>query len=233
MLAYDSFGCLIVEDFASGLQRVLPLEATLDPVYQRTLQSLSGKALLRVAGHLVAYRANPLGGEGLASVVVYDIDTGRELYRVPLAPYDPSEDGTTFGLQADGTLVIATNGTCSATVSTIAHPSPLPLGAPACAIDSVRDGRVLLVAPGPGDERLLEWTSIEAPGPHVIASLGNDGLLQAASAEMNESDVVYALNGCYPRVYRAPLAEPGSPPGLPAGCQFACRRSTPCSRRSR
>jgi hypothetical protein len=219
VLAYDSFGCVVVEDFASGLQRIIPLEATLDPVYNRTLQGLDPRALLGVAGRLVAYRDNPFGGEGPASVVVSDIDTGRELYRVPLSPYNPYEDAPTFGLQSDGTLVIVDATSCSATVSTVAHPAPLPLGIPACAVDAVRDGRALIVTPGPGNHRTLAWTSLEAPLAHPIADLGVSGALEAATPVMDETNVAYALSGCWaPSVYRAPLAEPGSPPAPPTSC---------------
>ncbi len=222
VLAYDSFGCLIVEDFASGLQRIVPLAATLEPVHERGLRGLPQGALLRVAGRLVAYRANPPGGEGPASVVVYDIDTGSEVYSVPLPAENAREPGRiaapTFDLQSDGTLVIADPATCSAAVSTIAAPSPRPLGIPACYVRRVRDGRVLVVAPGSGDERVLEWSLIEAPLAHPIADLGSDGYLETVPPDMNETTVLYELSGCYPRVYSAPLAEPGTPPALPNRC---------------
>lgn len=219
VLAYDSFGCVVAQDYGSGLQRIIPLQATLDPVYKETLQQLDPRALLSLAGRLVAYRNNPFGGEGLASIVVYNIDTGNELYRVPLSLYNTSEDAPIFGLQSDGTLVIADAASCSATVSTIAHPSPLPLGIPACTVDAVHDGRALIVTPGPGNHRTLAWTSIEAPLAHPIADLGVDGVLGAATPIMDEANVVYALNDCWaPSVYRAPLAEPGSPPTPPTSC---------------
>jgi len=234
VLAYDSFGCVVVRDFVSGLQRIVPLETTLDPVYSKVVSRLGGNGLLNVAGRLVAYRANPLGGEGQASIVVYDIDTGRELYRVPLPSHNPSVDlfplggpnTPTFGLQADGTLVIANGATCTATVSTIAHPSPLPLGVPACEVDGVNGGRALIVTPGEGHTRtllghdlILAWTTIEAPSAHPIADLGVNGVLETAAPVMGETDVLYTLNGCWaPSVYRAPLTEPGSPPSPPASC---------------
>ncbi len=222
VVAYDSFGCLVIHDFAPGLQRIVPLAATLEPVNERSLRGLPQGALLRVAGRLVAYRANPPGGEGPASVVVYDIDTGSEVYSVPLPAENTREPGRiaapTFDLQSDGTLVIADPETCSATVSTIAAPLPRPLGIPACYVRRVRDGRVLVVAPGAGDERVLEWSPIEAPLAHPIADLGSDGSLETVPPDMNETTVLYELSGCYPRVYSAPLAEPGSPPALPKSC---------------
>jgi hypothetical protein len=226
VLAYDNFGCVVVRDFTSGLQRIIPLEATLGPVYNGAVWQLGGNGLLRVAGRLIAYRANPLGGEGQASVVVYDIDTGRELYRAPLPSYNPPEDlpifgghnTPTFGLQSDGTLVIANGVTCSATVSTIIHPSPSPLGVPACEVDGVSDGRALIVMPG-GHDQTLAWTSIEAPSVHPIADLGVNGVLETAAPIMGETSVLYTLNGCWaPSVYRAALLEPGSPPTPPASC---------------
>jgi hypothetical protein len=223
VVAYDSFGCVVVRDFASGLQRIIPLEATLDPVHSGELVRLPQDALLRVAGRLIAFRANPRGGEGPSSIVVYDIDAGRELYRVPTPPEQhpeagPGVDGPTFDLQPDGTLLIADPSSCIITVSTIADPSPRALGTPACYVRRVRNGRALVVAPGPGGGRVLEWTPIEAPAPHIVADLGRDGILETARAEMNQTDVVYALSGCYPRVYRTQLAEPGAPPTLPARC---------------
>lgn len=102
VVAYDSFGCVIVHDFASGLQRTIPLEATLDPVDRGVLQLSTRATTLRVAGRLVAYRANPLDGEGAGSVVVDNIDTDQALYRVPLPPDDSSGDSPTFDLQSDG-----------------------------------------------------------------------------------------------------------------------------------
>lgn len=223
VVAYDSFGCLVVRDFASGLQRIIPLEATLDPVESNYIEHLPQSALLRVAGRLIAYRANPRGGEGPSSVVVYDIDTGSELYRVPVPPEARPERETnrevpTFDLQSDGTLLIADPSSCTATVSTIAAPSPRALGIPACYVRRVRNGRALLVAPGPGKERVLEWTPLEAPAPHPIANLGKQGMLETVAPEMNETDVVYGLSGCYPRVYRTALTEPGEPPTLPKSC---------------
>lgn len=218
VVAYDSYGCLVIHDFASGLQRVVPLAATLDPVVKGELWRLPQGDLLSVAGRLLAYRANPPGGEGPASVVVYDIETGSVLYTVPLRPEGPESQAPSFALQADGTLVIAYPSSCAATVSTAAAPTPRPLGVPACYVDRLLGGRALLVAPGAGNERLLEWSSLEAPAAHPIAALGVDGILEAVPPEMDESTVLYALNGCYPRIYRAPLAEPGTPPPLPRSC---------------
>ncbi len=234
VLAYDSFGCIVVRDFASGSQRIIPLGATLGPVYNKVVWRLGGNGLLRVAGRLIAYRANPLGGEGQASVIVYDVDTGHELYRVPLPPYNPLVDPSpfggfstpTFGLQSNGTLVIANGVTCSATVSTVAHPSPLPLGIPACEVDGVNGGRALIVMREEGHAQTLvghnltlAWTSIEAPSAHPIAALGVNGVLETATPVMDETNVLYTLNGCWaPSVYRAPLTEPGSPPSPPASC---------------
>ena len=131
-LVYDSYGCPVVEDFSTGLRRTLTLPATLDPVSQGHLVELPPMSLLQVAGHLLAYRANPPGGEGPASAVVYDIETGMVLYSVPLPPLPMFEDGyqlsvPTFALQADGTLLIASEPspkTCQATVSTPANPRP-------------------------------------------------------------------------------------------------------------
>jgi hypothetical protein len=223
VVAYDSFGCVVVRDFASGLQRIIPLEATLDPVESNYLEYLPQSALLHVAGRLIAYRANPHGGEGPSSIVVYDIDTGSELYRVALPSEAqpegrPDREAPTFDLQSDGTLLIADPAFCTATVSTIADPSPRALGIPACYVRGVRSGRALLVAPGPQDERLLEWTPLQAPAPHPIANLGKQGMLETVAPEMNETDVVYGLSGCYPRVYRTTLTEPGAPPALPKSC---------------
>jgi hypothetical protein len=223
VVAYDSFGCLVVRDFASGLQRIIPLEATLDPVERNYIEYLPQSALLHVAGRLIAYRANPHGGEGPSSIVVYNIDIGSELFRVPVPPEAHPERETnrevpTFDLQSDGTLLIANPASCTATVSTITDPTPRALGIPACYVRAVRDGRALLVAPGTGKERVLEWTPLQAPAPHPIANLGKQGMLETVAPEMNETDVVYGLSGCYPRVYRTALTEPGEPPTLPKSC---------------
>jgi hypothetical protein len=219
VLAYDSFGCLVIEDFASPLQRIVPLQATLDPVYGSRLHNLSPNSLLSVAGRLVAYRANPSGGEGQAAVVVYDIDTGSELFRVPLPPYQPYEPAPTFALQPDGTLVVADGNPCTATVSTMADPAPVNLGIPACEVAGLRDGRALIVTLGKRRNEALAWTPIETPFIHPIANLGKESELLKATPVMDETSVAYALGGCWsPRVYRTSLAEPGSPPAPPVTC---------------
>jgi hypothetical protein len=219
VLAYDSYGCLVIHDYASGLQRIVPLQATLDPVDQGTIADLAAGALLRVAGRLVAYRANQPGGEGPASVAVYDIDTGSELYRVPLPPEGSSEPAPTFALQSDGTLVIAGGASCTATVSTVAHPAPVPLGVAACEVDGLHNGQALIVTPGPGDHQALAWTPIKGAMIHPIADLGVHGTLQSITPVMDETDVAYALNSCWmPTVYRTTLTEPGIPPAPPASC---------------
>jgi hypothetical protein len=217
LFAYDSFGCLVATDFTSGRQRILPLDATLDPLEHGWIEHLSPGGLLRVSGRLIAYRANPLGGEGAGSIAVYDFDAGRELYRVPLPSAQPPVPST-FDLAPDGTLVVAHPRSCTATVSTLSSPAPRPLGTPACYVRRVRAGRVLIVAPGPSRHSLLEWTPIGEPAPHAIADLGKRGSLELASPDMDEMDVAYALSGCYPRVFRATLAEPGAPPPLPGHC---------------
>ena len=131
LAGYDSYGCLVVQDFATGLKRVIPLQATLDPVIKGELQRLTEATTLRIAGRLVAYRSNPPAGEGPASIVVYDFDTGEQLYKVALP-----EGAPTFDLEPDGTLVIANPSTCEATVSTISSPSPTALGVPACKVQA-------------------------------------------------------------------------------------------------
>jgi hypothetical protein len=118
VVAYDSFGCVMVQDYGSGLRRTIPLQATLDPFkphksvnpahpIEYWLDSGGWETKLRLAGRLIAYRANPPSGEGKASVAVYDIDTGQDLYSVPL-PRNYLQVGNilspTFGLQTDGTL---------------------------------------------------------------------------------------------------------------------------------
>ena len=128
VVAYDSFGCVMVQDYDSGLRRTIPLQATLDPFkphdslnpahpIEYWLESGGWETKLRLAGRLIAYRANPPSGVGKAAVVVYDIDTGRDLYSAPL-PRNYLQVGNilspTFGLQADGTLVIADARTCTA-----------------------------------------------------------------------------------------------------------------------
>ena len=79
VVAYDSYGCMVVQDFGNRPQTAGQLDATLSPVVKGTLQQLSEGTTLRVAGRLLAYRKNPPGGEGPASVVIYDIDTGGAL----------------------------------------------------------------------------------------------------------------------------------------------------------
>lgn len=218
VVVYDSYGCLVIHNYSTGLQRLVPLAATLDPVVKGDLWRLPQDDLLSVAGGLVAYRANPPGGEGAASVVVYDIDTASVLYDVPLPPEGTDERAPSFALQADGTLVIAHPSSCEATVSTPTAPTPRSLGTPACYIHRLVDGRALLSALDSRGESLLEWSPLQAPTAHPIAALGQSGFLEAASPAMDESTVLYALGGCYPRVYSAPLAEPGMPPPLPDSC---------------
>jgi hypothetical protein len=222
VVVYDSFGCVMVRDFATGLERVIPLEATLAPVVGKSVQYLKLAQMLSVAGRLVAYRANQPDGEGPASVVVYDIDSDRQLYRVALAEAQPtSEDPErpTFALQSDGTLVIANPTTCQATVSTLATPAPSPLGVSACEVSALHDGRALLVTPGPGRDRSLAWTSLQAPALHPLADLGVGAALQPTPAQSDGSEVVYALAGCWaPSVYRTPLVEPGAPAKPPSDC---------------
>jgi hypothetical protein len=233
VVAYDSFGCVMVQDFGSGLQRTIPLPATLDPFkphdslnpahpIEYWLEFGGWETKLRLAGRLIAYRANPPSGAGKASVVVYDIDTGQDLYSVPL-PRDYLQVGKilspTFGLQADGTLVIADARTCTATVSTPQDPAPRVLSIRVCAVRSVMDGRALVVVPRAHDERLLAWTPIQAPTIHPIVALGRYGAWEATQATMNETDVAYALGSCLgTRIYRTSLAEPGTPPTPPRSC---------------
>jgi hypothetical protein len=217
LAGYDSYGCLVVQDFATGLKRVIPLQATLDPVIKRELQRLTEATTLRIAGRLVAYRSNPPGGEGPASVVVYDFDTGEQLYEVALP-----EGAPTFDIEPDGTLVIANPSTCEATVSTIASPTPIPLGVPACKVRRVTGGRALLVVPGEHGHQTLAWTSLQAPALHPIEDLGKRGVLESAPAEMNETEVVYTQAGCWAaNIYRTSLAELGAPPPAPTICPIA------------
>ena len=214
LVGYDSYGCLVVQDFATGLKRVIALQATLDPVVKGTLQRLTEATTLRIAGRLVAYRANPPGGEGPASVVVYDFDTGGQRYTVALP-----EGAPTFDIEPDGTLVIADPSTCEATVSTISSPTPVPLGVPACKVRRVTGGRGLLVVPAGDDHETLAWTSLQTPALHPVEDLGKHGILESVPAEMNETEVVYTQAGCWAaNIYRTSLAEPGAPPPAPATC---------------
>jgi hypothetical protein len=221
LVAYDSYGCVVVQDFATGAKRVIPLEATLDPVINGALQQLGSGTTLRVPGHLVAYRRNPLGGEGPGSVVVYDFDTGEDLYQVPVL-----SGPATFDLESDGTLVIAHQSFCIATLSTAADPSPQPLTVPACRIQRLLDGRVLLVVPGEGKERELAWASLQTPALHPIANVGVEpelenepATLESTLANMNETEVVYTQRSCWAaNIFRTSLAEPGVSPPAPATC---------------
>lgn len=214
LAGYDSYGCLVVQDFATGLKRVIPLQATLDPVIKGELQRLTEATTLRIAGRLVAYRSNPPAGEGPASIVVYDFDTGEQLYKVALP-----EGAPTFDLEPDGTLVIANPSTCEATVSTISSPSPTALGVPACKVRRVTGGRVLIVVPGDHERQTLAWTSLQTPALHPIEDLGKHGVLESVPAEMNETEVLYTQAGCWAaNIYRTSLAEPGAPPPAPATC---------------
>lgn len=222
VLAYDSYGCLVVEDFSSGMQRVLPLQATIDPVSRGRVVELPTASLLQVAGHLVAYRSNPPGGEGAASVVVYDIERGTVLYSVPL-PEAAGEEmpPPTFALQADGTLVIASEpspGVCTATVSAPAQPSPVSLPVPACKVYGLHGGRALVVAPATRG-RILAWTSLEEPALHPIAELGREEELTTTRPVTDGTNVAYSLKSCWrPDVYVTRLTEPGAPPARPGRC---------------
>jgi hypothetical protein len=228
VLAYDSYYCLFVADLsAPGTARVIALPAPLEPIEQERLakkyvRHTGWETPLRVAGRLVAYRANPPTAGANAAVVVYDIDSGRVLYSVPL----PAEDeigefaiGPSFEVQSDGTLVIADARTCTASVSTIAQPVPHPLGIPACAVRGLHEGRALLVVPGPARHRLLAWSPLESPFAHLIADVGRFGVLEAAPAVTDGASVVYAMAGCEAEsIYRAPLSQPGMPPAVASSC---------------
>jgi hypothetical protein len=220
LAGYDSYGCLVVQDFATGLKRVIPLQATLDPVEKGELQRLTEATTLRIAGRLVAYRSNPAGGEGPASVVVYDFDTGEQLYKMAIP-----RGAATFDIEPDGTLVLADPSSCEATVSMISNPSPVALGVPACKVRRVTGGRALLVVPGDHGHQTLAWTSLQAPALHPIEDLGSHGVLESAPAEMNETEVAYTQAGCWAaNIYRTSLAEPGAPPPAPATCPIAVSR---------
>jgi len=52
LAGYDSYGCLVVQDFATGLKRVIPLPATLDPVVKGVLCSRAGSAAARAASEV-------------------------------------------------------------------------------------------------------------------------------------------------------------------------------------
>jgi hypothetical protein len=231
-IAYDSFGCVIVDDFASGTERVIPLEATLNPIARESGPPASARyyvvadgweTKLRLAGGLLAYRANTPSGAG-ASVVVYDVDTSQPLYRVPLpADYAPAPFsdpvGPTFDVQADGSLMIADARSCTATVSTPAQPAPRPFGLRVCAVRRLLDGRALVVVPDGRRRRELAWTPLHDPKLHPVAALGTDGVLEATQATMDERYVAYALGSCWgAHVFRAPLADPGTPPSPPDRC---------------
>lgn len=115
--------------------------------------------------------------------------------------------------------MIADARTCTATVSTPQDPAPRTFPIRVCAVRSVSDGRALVVVPRAHDDRLLAWTPIQAPAIHPIADLGRYGAWEATQATMNETDVAYALGSCWGiRVYRASLAEPGTPATLPQSC---------------
>lgn len=216
LLAYDSFGCVVVEDLASGLTRTIRLEATLDPVLNYVVHE--EPTVLAVAGRLVAYRANTRGGEGPASIVVYDTDSGQVLYRVPVPGPEP-ENRTSFALQSDGTLVVDESHGCAASISTSGEPSPRPLGIAVCRIYGLTNDRLLFTAPAVNSHEILAWTYLQPPAPHVIADVGVSGLLQAAAPRIGSTEAVYALSDCIrPRVYRTDLSEPGTPPTPTASC---------------
>ncbi len=225
-IAYDDYGCLIVVDYATGVKTTLALPATLEPVSGERLWRAPESSLLRLAGPLLAYRENPPGGEGPAQVVVYDLNTQSALYRVPLpaepAAYERSSGPPTFGLEADGTLLIANPSGCQATISTSGEPAPRPFGVPACEIAAVRDGRALLSAPAAGGTREIAWTPLQQPVLHPIADTGAEGVLQKALPALNESEVLYAQAGCYtPAIYRTSLADPGVSPAPTHSCPVA------------
>jgi hypothetical protein len=233
VVAYDSFGCVVVVDRSTGLQRTIALPATLDPFalevanypggrtqYEQSVGEWETK--LRVAGRLVAYRVNPAAGAGQAFVAVADIDTGQTVYSAPLPRdlrYANELVSPTFALQSDGTLLIADARTCTATVSTPQEPTPRALGTPVCAVRAVDDGRALVVVPLAHEQRQLAWTPLGEPRIHPIVALGRYGSREATQATMNETDVAYAQGDCWgARVYRAPLSHPASPPAPPARC---------------
>jgi len=215
VLVYDSFGCVVVRDLASGFERTIRLQATIEPVFREYIDT--EPSVLAVAGRLVAYRANPQGGEGAAAIAVYDIDAGHELYRVPVGAAD-GVNGASFALQADGTLVVARSKACTATVTTPGVPTA-PLGVPACFVEGVAEGRALVVAPAAGGHRELAWTSLSEPALHEMADLGPGGALLAAEPRLSGSTAVYALRDCTaPHVYRAALSAAGLASAPPPSC---------------
>ena len=217
VLAYDSLDCVVVEDLASGLQRIIHLEAPLEPVFAN--EFYYEPTVLAVAGRMVAYRANQVGGTGPAAIVVYDIDSGQELYRVPVPGPSLALGGTSFTLQSDGTLVVSEEDDCRASVSTIAEPEPQPLGIPACAVYGLAEGRLLLRTTTGGKHEILGWAALQAPVFHPIADFGLLDDHEAATPVLAGAEVVYALSGCRaPSVYRALLAEPGTPASPPSSC---------------
>lgn len=216
VLAYDSFGCLEIADFASGLRRMIRLEATLDPV--RAHQVRKEPSVLAVAERLVAYRSNPSGGEGPGLIVVYDIDSAQTLYRVPVPAAEPDNE-TSFSLQSDGTLIVDESHDCRATIVSPIDPSPQPLGISACAVYGVTEGRVLFTEPTAEGHLVLAWTTLQPVSPHIIVDFGKGGALQAAAPKISGTEAVYALGSCYkPHVLRTALSEPGTPPPTPATC---------------
>ncbi len=219
LLAYDSLECVVVEDLASGLQRVIHLEATLEPHLGTVIWH--EPTVLAVAGRMVAYRANQAGGKGPAAIIVYDIDSGQELYRVPV-PGPSSTSATSFALQSDGTLVVSESGDCQASVSTVAEPEPRPLGVPACAVYGLAEGRLLLRTTTEDKHEILGWATLMGSTSHPIADLGLLGDHEAARPVLAGDEVVYALSGCRaPSVYRALLEEPGTPTPPPSSCPIS------------
>jgi hypothetical protein len=222
VLAYDSFGCVIVDDFSAGLTRTVQLEATLEPVAHRVVWR--EPTVLAAAGRLIAYRANKFGGEGPAAVVVYDIDSGQSLYSVPVPEAESPTSGvpndTSFVLQSDGTLVVdETWGKCRATVSSTSEPTPREIDFPVCAVYGLSEGRLLLMTRSTRGAETLAWSSLQSPSPHPLANLGEDGSLQAAAPVLAGGEFVYALDDCWaPRVYRSRLEEPGVPAIPPSAC---------------
>jgi len=147
--------------------------------------------------HVPLTRAGPAPRSPRPRKIVYDFDTGEQLYKVALP-----EGAATFDIEPDGTLVIA-DPACEATVSTISNPTPVPLGVPACKVRRVTGGRALLVVLHDDDHQTLDWTSVQNPVLHPVKDLGKHGVLEGVPAEMNETEVVYARAGCWTAtVYR-------------------------------
>jgi hypothetical protein len=240
VVAYDSFGCVIVHDFASGLQRTIPLEAFLAPwgetrAGKRSVAGAGWASTLRLGGRLLAFRANPASPGGPAAVVVENIDSGEILYRAALPPdawLGSQRVGPTFDIDSDGTLLVDDANSCTATVANVfAGRETHPLGIAACAVRRVLSGRALLLVPGRGEDRLLAWSSLQAPQANVIADLGRDGVLEPALAETDGASVVYAVSDCQaPRIYRAALEDAGTARTPPSRCPIRTARQATLTR---